>query len=88
MTSHRPVSGSWECVGCGSAWPCRTRRLQLRAEFDGTRVSLSIYMSRFFVAAAQDLPYVPSGQLHHRFLGWIRHPEPDPARLRMPRPVP
>jgi hypothetical protein len=88
MTTHRPVARNWDCAGCGAAWPCRTRRLELRAEFDGTRVSLSIYMSRFFIAAAQDLPYIASGQLHHRFLGWIRHPEPDLPRLHVARPVP
>jgi hypothetical protein len=88
MTTHRPMAPTWDCAGCGDAWPCRTRRLELRAEFDGTRVSLGVYMSRFFIAAAQDLPYAPSGWLHHRFLGWIRHPEPGLARPNVPGPLP
>jgi hypothetical protein len=75
MTQHNPVAPSWICTGCGGEWPCRTRRTELRAEFDGSRVSLSLYMAQFFVVAAEDLRYVPGGLLHNRFVGWIRHPE-------------
>jgi hypothetical protein len=44
----------------------------LRAEFEGAPVSLSIYMGSHLVSASQDLVGVPAGQLHFRFVGWIR----------------
>ncbi|MEU3455984.1 hypothetical protein ABZ671_20670 [Micromonospora sp. NPDC006766] len=72
MTTHGPVLPVWSCGGCGAPWPCETRRKELRAEFEGARVSLAIYMGSYFVSAAEDLTWLPAGLLHRRFLGWIR----------------
>lgn len=72
MSTHNPVAPAWTCAGCGDEWPCPTRRKELRAEFDGAPVSLSIYMGAYLVAAAADLQYVPAGWLHSRFVGWAR----------------
>ncbi len=75
MTEHNPLRPDWTCTWCLGEWPCHTRRRELLAEYDGTLVSLSIYLAGQFVRAAADLDYVPAGWLHNRFLGWIRHPE-------------
>ncbi|SDY23585.1 hypothetical protein SAMN05444365_1011152 [Micromonospora pattaloongensis] len=70
MSEHNPVPADWTCAGCGGQWPCRTRKRQLLAEFDGAPVSLTIYLGAYFVDAAPDLPDVPAGDLHARFVGW------------------
>ncbi|NHO79517.1 hypothetical protein DLJ60_24040 [Micromonospora chalcea] len=72
MTTHGPVLPVWSCGGCGAPWPCPTRRRELRAEFAGAPVSLSLYMGSYLVWAAEDLTWVPAGVLHQRFLGWVR----------------
>ncbi|MBO4205841.1 hypothetical protein [Micromonospora echinofusca] len=72
MTSHGPVLPIWHCGGCGAPWPCRTRRTELRAEYDNAPVSLALYLGAQLVVASQDLPWVPAGDLHRRFLGWLR----------------
>ncbi|SCL19715.1 hypothetical protein GA0070624_1823 [Micromonospora rhizosphaerae] len=75
MTAHAPVPPLWNCAGCGVGWPCPTRRRELRAEFEDAPVSLALYMSSHFVRAAEDLVGVPAGQLHQRFVGWVRGDE-------------
>jgi hypothetical protein len=50
----------------------QTRRGQLTAEYDRARVCLSLVMASHFVAASEDLRDVPAGELHLRFLGWLR----------------
>lgn len=72
MTTHGPVLPLWTCGGCAGPWPCGTRRRELLAEFDGARVSLSIYMGACLVCAAEDLSWYPAGCLHRRFVGWTR----------------
>jgi hypothetical protein len=72
VSTHEPVIPLWTCGGCGLGWPCATRRTELRAEFEGAPVSLSIYMGSHLVSASQDLAWVPAGRLHYRFVGWIR----------------
>ncbi|MET8308489.1 flavin reductase [Micromonospora sp. NPDC005173] len=72
MTAHRPVPQAWTCGGCGSDWPCQTRRRELVAEYDRAPVSLALYLAAQLVDATRDLAHVPAGYLHHRFLGWIR----------------
>ncbi|QGL46081.1 hypothetical protein GCE86_02855 [Micromonospora terminaliae] len=71
MTDHGPVLPVWTCAGCGSPWPCPTRRRELLAEYDRAPVSLSIYMASHLVSAAQDMGWAPAGALHRRFLGWL-----------------
>ncbi|PWR04859.1 hypothetical protein DKT68_29990 [Micromonospora acroterricola] len=72
MTAHRPVLPAWTCGGCGSDWPCPTRRRELVAEYDRASVSLALYLAAQLVDATRDLAQVPAGSLHQRFLGWIR----------------
>lgn len=75
MSDHNAVRPGWLCGGCGHPWPCRTRRIQLAAEYDGAPVSLALLMSTYFCDAAQELPDTPAGDLYVRFLGWL-----DPFR--------
>ncbi|MET8042059.1 flavin reductase [Micromonospora sp. NPDC005215] len=72
MTTHHPIKPAWTCGGCAGEWPCHTRRRELRAEYVGARVSLSLYLAAQLVEAAQHLAHVPAGHLHYRFLGWTR----------------
>ncbi|MGW9195700.1 flavin reductase [Micromonospora chersina] len=72
MTTHLPVKPAWTCGGCGADWPCQTRRRELRAEYENSPVSLTLYLATQLVDATQDLPHVRAGRLHHRFLGWTR----------------
>ena len=69
---HVPMRPTWICAGCGDGWPCRTKRMQLTAEYDRAQVSLGLLMSAYFVDAAGDLPSSPCGALYARFLGWVR----------------
>ena len=71
MTTHGPVLPIWTCGGCGTPWPCRTRRKELAAEYEGAPVSLALYLGSCLVAATQDMAWAPAGQLHRRFLGWL-----------------
>ncbi|PWR14203.1 hypothetical protein DKT69_17530 [Micromonospora sicca] len=71
MTMHAPVVPIWTCGGCGAPWPCRTRRHELRAEYQGAPTSLALYMGSCLVAATQDMGWAPAGLLHRRFLGWL-----------------
>ena len=41
-------------------------------EFACARMSLSIMMADYLVEAVGDLPYALAGDLHERFLGWVR----------------
>ncbi|WP_018587663.1 hypothetical protein [Salinispora arenicola] len=72
MTVHGPVTRAWTCGGCGLPWPCPTRRRQLRAEYAAAPVSLAFYLGTQLVRAAEDMPRIPAGILHQRFLGWTR----------------
>jgi hypothetical protein len=74
MSMHVPVRPAWTCAGCGQAWPCLTRKRQLLAEFAGARVSLMLYLSRFFVEACVDMPTTTSGTLYRRFFTWPYEP--------------
>jgi hypothetical protein len=69
---HQPVRPTWTCASCGREWPCSTRRAQLLAEYEGAVTSLGLAMSAYLQEAARDLPTAYAGDLHHRFLGWIR----------------
>ncbi|MCW2643299.1 MAG: hypothetical protein JWP76_5605 [Dactylosporangium sp.] len=67
-----PMRPAWTCAGCGSDWPCQTKRSQLVAEYDRAYVSLGLLMSGYFVDAAEDLPLHPCGDLYARFVRWVR----------------
>ncbi|PTA44466.1 flavin reductase [Micromonospora sp. RP3T] len=72
MSAHHPVKPTWTCDGCARDWPCRSRRRELRAEYNGASASLAVYLAAQFVDAVRDLGHVPTGDLYRRFLGWIR----------------
>ncbi|MGC9669039.1 flavin reductase [Planosporangium sp. 12N6] len=74
MSDHQPVRGSWICIGCASPWPCPTRRRQLLAQYTGAPVSLALVLGAALVEACGDLAHVPAGDLHARFVGWLRPP--------------
>ncbi len=77
---HVPIRPGWVCAACGVAWPCSTRRQQLADEYDGAAVSLAVLMSSYLLDAAADLPLSQAGDLHVRFLGWVRGPARDKGR--------
>jgi hypothetical protein len=72
MSPHNPVRPTWTCGGCPSAWPCATRRAELLAEYAGCATSLAFYLGVCLTEAAHDLPHALAGELHRRFLGWLR----------------
>ena len=78
MSMHLPARPGWTCRTCGRDWPCETRRRQLLAEYEGARVSLTLYLSGYFIEACTDLPDACGGGLHNRFLGWAVGPA-DPG---------
>lgn len=83
MSMHLPVRPAWTCRACGREWPCPTRKRQLLAEYEGARVSLTLYLSGYFIEACTDLPDACCGGLHNRFLGWAMGPtNPDVAGPR------
>jgi hypothetical protein len=41
-------------------------------EYDGSRVLLALYLSRFFGEALEDHPESSAADLYLRFLGWFR----------------
>jgi hypothetical protein len=77
MSTHVPVRPSWTCGGCVSAWPCETRRVELLAEYTDAPVSLALHLSACLVDATGDLPHALAGDLHARFIGWLRLVEAD-----------
>ncbi len=82
---HVPATPTWDCTGCREPWPCSNRRTRLLAQYDGARMSLYLTMAMKLCDAAGDLREVPAGELHDRFLGWVRrayriemrHPQQD-----------
>lgn len=68
---HLPIRRSWLCASCGEPWPCVSRRMQLAGEYAGASVSLALLMAAALTEAMRDLPMVPAGELHARFLGWM-----------------
>lgn len=70
--NHLPIQPSWRCHSCGMAWPCPAACAQLRTEFADDLVALAMYLARCMIDAAGDRVDLPAGDLHRRFLGWIR----------------
>jgi hypothetical protein len=73
MSDHNPARPSWVCNACAEPWPCATRQRQLLAEFDGSFVSLLMYLSTRFQEAAQEQPDALAGDLYGRFILWARN---------------
>lgn len=68
---HVPQRPAWICRGCQQPWPCEPARGRILAEFDGTPVSLALYVAGQFAAAAAELPHERAGDLYARIVGWI-----------------
>ncbi|MEE6257990.1 hypothetical protein V1633_05720 [Plantactinospora sonchi] len=72
----------WLCRTCGQPWPCGRAKLDLLAEYEGSRVGLCLYLATLLCGAIDDLHRLnPSATgstagLFDRFLGWPRAPHP------------
>jgi hypothetical protein len=69
---HVPIRPDWTCAGCNRPWPCDHTKQRMRAEYQDAGVSLWLVMGMRLLDAAEDLHNLPAGELHARFLGWIR----------------
>ncbi|MEQ4306338.1 hypothetical protein ABNF97_34025 [Plantactinospora sp. B6F1] len=74
---HLPMRPLWLCRTCGQPWPCGQAKLDLLAEYQGSRVSLCLYLAALLCDAIDDLHQLnPSvtgttADLFDRFLGWL-----------------
>lgn len=74
MTAHSPMAQSWICLGCGSPWPCESRKRQFLAQYSDAPVSLSLLLGSALIEALQDLRDFQAGELYDQFIGWVpRH---------------
>jgi hypothetical protein len=69
---HQPMRPSWDCSACAAPWPCQSKRGQLLAQYTGAQVSLGLLMGVQMCDASRELTQLRAGELHQRFLGWIR----------------
>lgn len=82
---HAPARPGWRCVACGEAWPCPTRKRQLRDLFQDNSAGLVGYMSRYLTDAAVDLGRLSIIAVTERFVGWCARPSGPPYRRAGPR---
>ena len=71
---HLPSRPEWACLICDAAWPCDTARKALLIEYDGSRLSLSVYLAGRLNDAINDHSEHRPGSvpnLYERFLGWM-----------------
>ncbi|WSA89717.1 hypothetical protein OIE47_06735 [Micromonospora sp. NBC_01796] len=79
---HLPLRPIWLCRTCGQPWPCGRAKLDLLAEYEGSRVGLCLYLATLLCDAIDDLHKLNPGTtgsgagLFDRFLGWPRVPHP------------
>jgi hypothetical protein len=73
LSEHWPMRPSWVCRWCSDPWPCPSARAYLLRSFHDATVSLSLSMAQHLHDAMRERPSEPSGDMHSRFLGWIRH---------------
>ncbi|MBQ0900544.1 hypothetical protein [Micromonospora sp. U21] len=89
VPAHRLTSGQrehlslrplWLCRTCGQPWPCGRAKLNLLAEYDGSPVSLFLYLAGCLHDAIDDLHKLnptttgTAADMFDRFLGWpARH---------------
>ncbi|MFY1688552.1 hypothetical protein [Plantactinospora sp. WMMB782] len=80
---HLPARPLWLCRACGQPWPCGQAKLDLLAEYQGSRVSLCLYLATSLCNAIDDLHRLNSSMtgstadLFDRFLGWLRACRPS-----------
>jgi hypothetical protein len=70
---HEPLRPSWDCLTCGDAWPCKVARHRMLDSY--TTVALALTMAAYFTDACAELATGDVGELHRRFLGWVRDAE-------------
>lgn len=67
---HHPIRPIWTCVVCGDPWPCQLAREWMLRTY--TLVPRSLTMASYFTQACEELTTLGVGEIHGRFLGWIR----------------
>ncbi|WIM95439.1 hypothetical protein ACTOB_007548 [Actinoplanes oblitus] len=80
MTSAQEVEHlhqrpDWDCLACGSPWPCAIARGKLLHEYRAFPSLLRIYLSTQMYEALQDMTAAgeaPQVNLYERFLAWAR----------------
>lgn len=72
---HLPRRPSWDCAACDKPWPCAPAKVLLSEEFEGNRLSLSVYMSAQLHDALNETATNDSGHrigdLFDRFMDWL-----------------
>jgi hypothetical protein len=68
--AHEPLRPSWKCAADGADWPCVEAREHMLTAW--TPVPRALTMATYFTQACEDLSTAPAGEIHRRFLGWIR----------------
>ncbi|MCZ7420176.1 hypothetical protein O7605_11690 [Verrucosispora sp. WMMA2121] len=76
---HHPDRPSWDCAGCGDAWPCGTVRAHLLHAYGPDVSGLSLAMAAHYYDAIADLTDVSPQELHLRIVGWVRRGQPIAA---------
>jgi hypothetical protein len=69
LLQHWPDRPTWRCRTCGEPWPCEPARTELQTWPLLERTGV---MGELFVAACSELRGWQAGELHDRFLGWLR----------------
>jgi hypothetical protein len=70
---HEPERPFWICGVDGLDWPCPARRQAMLESWEPT--TLAIVMAGYFVQACAELSSGDVGEIHRRFLGWVRDAE-------------
>ncbi|MGN9890417.1 hypothetical protein [Micromonospora sp. L31] len=91
---HLPLRPLWLCRTCGQPWPCGRAKLALLADYDGSPVSLFLYLADLLHDAIDDLHKLnPSttgsaADMFDRFLGWpARHTRSHRMTRTLPLPA-
>ncbi|MFC8616608.1 hypothetical protein ACFT9M_09355 [Micromonospora purpureochromogenes] len=91
---HLPLRPLWLCRACGQPWPCGRAKLALLADYDGSRVSLFLYLAGLLHDAIDDLHKLnpsttgSSADMFDRFLGWpARHSRSHRMTTTSPLPA-
>ena len=85
MTEHTPDRPTWDCRVCGAAWPCAPGKVQMVEEFEGSRLSLVMYLWAQMTDAVDD--YMATGadvpkDLFERIVHWERTQDTASASRR------
>ncbi|MEV4760214.1 hypothetical protein AB0J86_34645 [Micromonospora sp. NPDC049559] len=67
---HAPSRPDWSCTACADAWPCNTRKLQLRDLFQDNTAGLVNYLAQYLTDANLELGHLSSVEVSERFVDW------------------